>query len=72
MKHRVTFKISDAAEKSEQQKEAEIGMCLAKASDEVAEEIGKWLELTKKYVKSGELITIEFDTDAGTATVLEA
>lgn len=67
MKLQVTFKspniISDAIDRY-------LEDCINDSEEVLADKAAKLFAVTEKYVKYGELITVEFDTVAGTATVL--
>jgi hypothetical protein len=75
MKFRVTFKTPDALEYAAQ----EVSVVEARQQaehdgatfyDAQGEAYDAAIEFGKKWVKYGEYVTIEFDTEAGTATVV--
>ncbi len=61
---RVTFKTPDAVEYAIKDIISDID------SDEGEEQFAEAKEATEKWVKYGELVTVEFNTEAGTATVI--
>lgn len=74
MKIRVTFKdpdvVADEIERCVSADVATLGLSKVEA-DAVAElRAEKVVEFVSKWVKYGEYITVEFDTDAGTAVVV--
>tara|TARA_R110000824_G_scaffold12226_5_gene53513 strand:- start:6539 stop:6757 length:219 start_codon:yes stop_codon:yes gene_type:complete len=71
MKFSVTFKTPDTIDRSTQELREELSAYSEKSVDEIFKDIAEATALTEKFVKYGEVINIEFDTDTGTATVLE-
>lgn len=80
MKFRVLFKTPDALEQALQEHmdthcdvheehDMECEACLA-LEDSSLQAISKIKGIGEKFVTYGEYVTIEFDTDAGTATVV--
>lgn len=63
-KIRITFKTPDAVSTALSEEFGDLEEENEKAYQEAEEALGK-------FVKYGELVTIEFDTDEGTAEVLE-
>lgn len=63
MKFTITFKTPDALDSVLNEQD----YCDAEEQEEKSEKI---LSIASKFIKYGEYVNIEFDTDAGTATVV--
>ena len=70
MKQRVTFRAAKVDLGSDEEKRASIEECLGKSTDELFADIGSYQELSQRFIKD-DTITVEFDTEAQTATVIE-
>jgi hypothetical protein len=69
MKQKVVFKAVGVDLGAEGEKRAAIEAALGKSNDELLSDIGSYQSLYEKFVKN-EHVTVEFDTDEGSATVV--
>lgn len=68
MKFQLMFKTNDVLD----QVDGQIGGDGVKDDEDIQQDIDEMKEFCSKYIKWGEYVTIEFDSDTQTVTVLEA